>query len=399
MTTIFAISDTHICATSPRWPECQRVLGWFANLALSGADLVIHCGDLYDRASTPVDRAFAASWLMRIASACPVIVVRGNHDVSRDLEILAALSSEHPIHVCEQPTVIVEAGVVVQCLPWPRVAELAARTGATGADLDERAREALRDVLRGLECDARSLREGAHRDSSPDAPVILATHALITGAITSHGQPLVGGELALGLADLALAEADVMIAGHIHAPQQWDHGGKRIAYCGSPFATAFGEHEGKSVVRLGVEDDGRVSFSRIVTPAQRMIDVRAEVADPARDPSAFGLGDLPSGPVFAHDGHRIDVAGHQVRLRYVVEAGCRELARAEAAKLRDGWLAAGAERVVVEPEVLVASTARAPEIARATTVREQLESMWVARSDRPPDADGVLSALAEIEEG
>jgi DNA repair exonuclease SbcCD nuclease subunit len=397
MTTILLISDTHISATSPRWPECQRVLAWFADLAVREADLVIHCGDLYDRASTPVDRAFAASWLTRMASVCPVIVVRGNHDVSRDLEILAALATEHPIHVAEEPCVIVEAGVVVQCLPWPRVAELAARTGATGADLDERARDALRDVLRGLAVEASSLREGALRDCSPDAPVILATHALITGAITSHGQPLVGGELALGLADLALSGADVVIAGHIHAPQEWEYGGKRIAYCGSPFATAFGEHERKTVIMLDVEDDGRVLLARRATPAQRMIDVdTAWTAGGWRADGYLATARLLGGDDAVRE---VDVRGHQVRLRYTVAAEHREAARAEAAKRRDGWLAAGAERVVVEPEVLVASTARAPEIARATTVREQVEAMWTARSDRPADADGVLSALAEIEEG
>lgn len=383
MTRIFCISDTHVCAASPRWAECQRVLTWFADLAVREADLVIHCGDLYDRASTPTDRDFAAHWLTRIASACPVIVVRGNHDVSRDLAILAALASEHPIHVCETPQVIVEAGVVVQALPWPRVAALAARTGESGQALDEVAREALRDVLRGIETQARAAKSYA------DQPVILATHALITGAVTSHGQPLVGGELSLGLADLALSGADVTIAGHIHAPQAWEYDGKRIAYCGSPFATAFGEHEAKSAVCLDVEDDGRVSFARVPTPAQRMIDVLGEWRPTGRD---FLL-DVPGD----YDRGGLRVAGDQLRFRYTVAAEHREAARAEAAKLRDGWLAAGAERVVVEPEIVATSTARAPEIATRTSLAEMLGDLWRVRDDAPADRNGVLGALAELE--
>lgn len=384
MTTILCTSDLHISATSPRWAECQRVLGWFADLAVREADLVIIAGDLYDRASTPTERSFAAQWVTRIAAACPVVIVRGNHDASRDLAILGALETGHEIHVFEQPGVLVEAGVVVQCLPWPRTAELAAK-GLAGQALDEVAREALRDVLRGLANEAAATVGHEAAVGNTDAPIILATHALITGAVTSHGQPLVGGELTVGLADLALSRADVVVAGHIHKPQAWTHGDVETLYCGSPFRTSFGEHEAKSVVRIEV-DGARPVVSRIETPAQRMIDIDAAWENGLlvlyTDRFAFGEG---------------DVFGSHVRLRYTVQAEHREAARALAAELRAGWLAAGAERVVVEPEVIATSTARAPEIARATTVRAQLEALWTARGDRPADADAVLLGLAEIE--
>lgn len=400
MTTILATSDLHINATSPRWAECQRVLAWFADLAVREADLVIVAGDLYDRASTPTERTFAASWLTRIASACPVIVVRGNHDAARDLAILGALESAHPIHVTEQPEVICEAGVVVQCLPWPRLGELAARSGESGLALEERARAALGDVLRGLASEAdKRARPTATDDLAfldAPAPVILATHALITGAVTSHGQPLVGGEMALGLADLALAGADVVIAGHIHKPQEWEHGGVRMLYCGSPFRTAFGEHERKSVVALEVQDDGVVRVERIPTPAQRMVDVEARWYPALGD---FRVSHETAPPAEEWRPESQVSAGDQVRFRYTVAAEFREAARAEAAKLRAEWLDAGAERVVVEAEVVASSTARAPEIAQRTSVAAMLDDLWRVRGDAPADRDGVLGALAELEEG
>lgn len=379
MTTILATSDLHISATSPRWAECQRVLGWVADLAVREADLVIIAGDLYDRASTPTERTFAAAWLTRIASACPVVIVRGNHDASRDLSILGELRATHPIHVSEQPEVIAVAGVVVQCLPWPRLGELAARAGESGLALEERARAALGDVLRGLAAEARDTKAWA------DQTVILATHTLITGAVTSHGQPLVGGEMVVGLADLALAGADVVIAGHIHKPQEWEHGGVRMLYCGSPFRTAFGEHEAKSVVRI--EDaSGGLRVERVETPAQRMIDVDARW--------------VVAGSYFHFDnGRPLGVTDAQVRLRYTVASEHREMARVEAARLRAAWLDAGAERVVVEAEVVASSTARAPEIAQRTSVAAMLDDLWRVRGDAPADRDGVLGALAELEEG
>lgn len=383
MTKILATSDVHISATSPRWAECQRVLGWFAGLAVREADLVIIAGDLYDRASTPTERTFAAAWLTRIASACPVVIVRGNHDASRDLSILGELRAKHPIHVAEHPEVIAVAGIVVQCLPWPRLGELAARAGESGLALEERARAALGDVLRGLSAEARDTKAWA------DQTVILATHTLITGAVTSHGQPLVGGEMVVGLADLALAGADVVIAGHIHKPQEWEHGGVRMLYCGSPFRTAFGEHEAKSVVRIEDAADG-LRVERVETPAQRMIDVVDRWS--------------PEVNSFVPDDGRpntetLDVGGAQVRLRYTVASEHREAARARAAQMRDWWLMRGAERVVVEAEVVASSTARAPEIAQRTSVAAMLDDLWRVRGDAPADRDGVLGALAELEEG
>lgn len=386
---IFCISDTHVCHASPRWAECQRVLTWFADLAVREADLVIHCGDLFDRTASTRDREFAHWWVHRVTSHCPLILIRGNHDPLGEIDMLAAHASNNTCYTAEEPCVIVEAGVVVQCLPWPRVAELAARTGATGADLDERAREALRDVLRGLAVEA-DRRDGSSSEDHSPMLRVLATHALITGAVTSHGQPLVGGELALGLADLALAEADCVVAGHIHAPQGWTYGTTPIDYCGSPFATAFGEREEKSILRIVAGE--HLTGTRVATPAQRMIDVTGRyVQADAREAGFLASAHLDYDTL-------PDVQGHQVRLRYSVPAEHRAEAASFAAAAKAAWLRDGAERVVVEPEVLVASTARAPEIARATTVREQLEAMWTARSDRPADADGVLSALAEIEE-
>lgn len=396
MTTILCISDTHVCHSSPRWAECERILTWFADLAVREADLVIHCGDLYDRTPTVEDESFAQRWVQRIASACPVILVRGNHDKAGALSLLAPLESHHPIHVAEQPEVICEAGVVVQCLPWPRLGELAARSGESGLALEERARAALGDVLRGLASEADKRARSTATDElaflDAPAPVVLATHALITGAVTSHGQPLVGGELAVGLADLALAGADVVVAGHIHAPQEWRYGGVPMLYCGSPFRTAFGEHETKSVVRLTLGDfDALRVVERIETPAQRMIDVTGRyVQADAREASFLASAHLDYDTL-------PDVQGHQVRLRYTVPAEHRVEAASFAAAAKAAWLRDGAERVVVEPEVVAVSTARAPEIARATSVRAQLETLWTARGDRPADADAVLLGLAEIE--
>lgn len=379
MTVIYCISDTHISHNSPRWSECERVLTWFAEEACRGADLVLHCGDLFDRAASTKDREFAHWWVGQVTAHCPLVLIRGNHDPVGEITMLQAHATAHPCHTAETPDVIAVAGVVVQCLPWPRLGELAARAGESGLALEERARAALGDVLRGLAAEARDTKAWA------DQTVILATHTLITGAVTSHGQPLVGGEMVVGLADLALAGADVVIAGHIHKPQEWEHGGVRMLYCGSPFRTAFGEHEAKSVVRI--EDaSGGLRVERVETPAQRMIDVDARW--------------VVAGSYFHFDnGRPLGVTDAQVRLRYTVASEHREMARVEAAKLRAAWLDAGAERVVVEAEVVASSTARAPEIAQRTSVAAMLDDLWRVRGDAPADRDGVLGALAELEEG
>jgi len=377
---IAIIADSHFTERS-RWLECRRIHEWIeSDIAARGVDLVLHSGDLFDAKSTPTERLAVAEWLADVATHAPVVIVRGNHDAIGDLELMGKIRSKHPIIVEEAAGVHVVAGAAVACLAWPRKAELLARIGAVGQDeSDAVVAEALRSVMLGF----RGQLE-AH-----DGPRILLAHAMVRGSKTTAGQPLIGMPMELGLDDLALAGADLVALGHIHAHQAWDDK-SFVVYPGSPRRTEFGDVDPKGYViaetlRLENPTVRSCGFHFVETPATPMLLLEA-VWD-AEHGILFGL-------------HRLtDVAGAEVRLRYVVPAEHREAARARAEEYRATALARGAAVVKLEEVVETSVRARAPEVAEAKTLTDKLRAYWKAKGEDLGEREGVLLGKAcRIEE-
>lgn len=393
--TILATGDHHF-EHGPRWDECIRVHSWIAErVEADRPALFLSAGDLYERASTPVERAAVAEWLTRVADVCPVIMVKGNHDRSRDLELLGRLRTRHPVIVEERAGVHVVAGVAVAAVAWPSRAMLAAALGehASPETVAQEGREALRNVLRGL---------GAEL-ARHDGPRVLLAHAHVVGArVGIHGQPLAAGaEVTVGLEDLALAESDAVVLGHIHAAQEWSFGGVPMAYTGSPFRNTFGEAEEKSILSIEIHEPTtiepmRASFLRIPTPCRPMLLIGARMVgleSPETGESFRGL-EVDRNP----EDH--ELVGAEIRLRYEVSRDEREAGKREADAWRAGWLGRGAASVKVEEVVLASTRARAPEVAAAKSVREMLERHWASKGETlfPERLEARARLLAEIEE-
>lgn len=392
MTRVAVIADSHFDEAS-RFDECVRVHRWIADdLRERRVDLVLHSGDVFERKSTPRERAAVADWLRAVADVAPVVIVRGNHDAIGDLPLFSRLRTRHPILVEEAASVRVIAGVAVACVAWPRKAEIAAR--APGVDPSD----ALRLVLRGL---GQELAEHT-------GPRVLLSHAMVRGSMTSTGQPLVGCDMELGLEDLRLANADAYALGHIHMPQAWGQepdsgqfvsiGEAPIIYPGSPRRTAFGEVEEKGYVLLRLDDGGRrddlgrigSAWERVATPCTAMVLLESRY-------------DADTGELVNTSGARVciddEIVGAEIRFRYEVVADHRAAARMKAEAKRDALLALGAAHVKVEEVVTAASAARAPEVAKARTLEEKLRALWAARGDVDEDRAARLVARAiEIEE-
>lgn len=358
MTTIAVIADSHFDETS-RFDECVRLHDWIADdLAERGVDLVLHAGDVLERRSTVRERAAIAAWLRKVGKCAPIVIVRGNHDPVGDLAIFAKLRTQHPIVVEEAAAVHTMKGVAVACLAWPRKAELLARyPGLDPAD-------AMRAVLGGLGAEA--------VDSNGAAlPVVLLAHAMVRGAVTSVGNPLVGCDMEIGLEDLALAKADAYALGHIHKGQAWDIAGAPCFYPGSPRRTAFGEVESKGYTLLTVGARGEpVHVEHVEAPATRMVHLNMQW-------TAFGLSDtvpLDESRALTDSIER----GTEVRLRYTTDSDRRDAARAGAEAWADQFRYFGAV-VKIEEVVRATTRARAPEIAAARTLPEKLSAHWEAK--------------------
>jgi DNA repair exonuclease SbcCD nuclease subunit len=335
-----------------RFDECIRVHGWIAQQVRKERPAVfLSGGDIYERASTPLERMRVSDFLSEVAETCPVLITKGNHDRSLDCALLGRLHTKHQITVVETCGVVELGGIRIAAVAYPNRASIAAMIGRPlpAEALDDVAREALRNVLLGL---------------ARDIPDVLLGHFMINGSVTSVGQPLIGAELNVGLADLALARAKITVASHIHCPQEWDFDGAPIVYCGSPYRTTFGETEPKSILVADICKGG-VEWSRLVTPATRML-LGEDEWFPGCNWSLNGLGG---------DG----VAGAEVRFRYTVDADQREAAKADAETQRRVLLELGAVSVKIEEVVRATTRARAPEIATAVSLEDKLRVLWRAK--------------------
>ena len=380
---ILASGDHHFDARSKRWEECLRIHEWIADLVeREQPDAFLSAGDIYERASTPVEREAVATWLTRIADVCPVVIAKGNHDRPEDVALMRRLKARHPVIVEEACGVHVVGGLAVATVAWPSKASLLAMLGrdVDTAGADDAARAALQDVFRGLAAELDAKAAGL--------PRVLLTHAMVDGSRVSTGQPLYGMELRVGLEDLALARCPLVVCGHVHAPQGWSFGDVEVVYTGSPFRTAYGELEEKSVL-FAEWVDGNHTCSRIPTPAQPMVLLEWRWED----------GVFMAGAEEVHENDWPALEGADVRLRLHVAADQRDAARSAAASSRDLLLAKGAARVTVEEVVEAKARARAPEIAEATSTAEKLAVLWTARGEQLGEREPrVLGKLGELEE-
>jgi DNA repair exonuclease SbcCD nuclease subunit len=339
-------------------------------------DLFISTGDLYERASVPEERQFAADWLIRMAEVCPVVIAKGNHDKHLDCQILSRLRSKHQIHVEERAGVVSVGGATVALMSWPERSSLMAELGDREATSNAM-RDALQNTLRGL---------GQLLDNFK-GPRVLAGHFMVDGSIASSGQPLLGMPINVGVSDLDLARADLGLMGHIHKQQTFEGAAAMYHYTGSPFRTDFGQLEDKSVILADFWGGRSASVSRVATPCARLTHLEY-----TWDPAGY----------FTLNGEQVipwempDLSNSELRLRYHVAPDQREVAAREAAATVDAMRKLGAVLVKVEERLVQTTRARAPEVAAAHGIVAKLGAHWQSIGFDPCDRREALLAKAVL---
>lgn len=372
--TIIATGDNHFHA-GPRFAECVRVHEWIAEeVRRRKPDVFLMSGDLYETDSTPDERSAAAAFHTAVAEVCPVIEVQGNHGRRRDLRILSRLHARHPVIIEEAARVHYVAGAAIAAMAWPERSSVAAMIGQPlAADTtDAIAQDLMRGVLRGLGAEL-----GQH-----EGPRILLGHFMVDGSVTTSAQPILGAELNIGLGDLALAGAHMVVMGHVHQAQHWDHGGVPMAYCGSALRHTYGEPEAKSILYAEVAGDGAVTWERIPTPARPMHLLTGRYT--------AGKLEVPLPPTW-------EQRDADIRIRYYVAEAEAAAAAIAVRELRAALLAAGAADVQPEPVRELVTTVRAPEVVAAATVEAQLAARWGKRLESAATQARMLTLLDEIQ--
>ncbi len=364
MTDILHLGDIHI-RDGENLDDTIRCLDFVARLASDEhVELMLIPGDVFDRASTPRERAVFADWL-RTSIDCDVVICRGNHDRPADLVPFAL----HPnVTVLERPEIIEAAGVNVIVLPWPERAQLA-EIGLTGENGLQAAQAALGDLVRSMVAMA-----------DRRAPLVIMGHLAVAGAVASSGQPLIGREIEAVLGDLEDLGAAYIALNHIHKHQEPSD---RIVYAGSLTRQDFGEEaEPKGVVLVHIDDED-TSWRFVQVPARRWLTIEAHVKAPGEvcEDMAGELG-LP------------DISDANVRYRYHCRADEAHLF--DHAEIERRFAEAHTLKIVAQIDR--GTRVRSAEVAEAKSMADKLRA-WgaVTSTEITPSLLAKLETLQQEE--
>jgi len=258
-----------------RTAEMREALDEVATIAdEQRVDLVLVAGDVFDRATPPVESlSLGLTALLRLARDRPVVVVAGNHDAPELFDALAPLLRERGVHLIGRIKAPDAGGLVgpdelgvpavVAGFPFlreGRVIDFMAETGKWyGAYAQKIA--ALTDAYNT------ALVERAGTDLVP----ILVAHFMVSGVRVSRSER----ELHIGDAYTATSQAipagpQYVALGHIHAPQPVPGAPVPAAYAGSLLPMDFGEAgEAKRVVVVDVEPGRLATLASVPINAGR----------------------------------------------------------------------------------------------------------------------------------
>ncbi|MEX0827128.1 MAG: exonuclease SbcCD subunit D C-terminal domain-containing protein [Acidimicrobiia bacterium] len=254
--------------------------------AAEGADLVLHSGDLFDRAVPPVEALrLGLEGLVRLADGGtrPVVVVAGNHDSPELFETLAPFLAPFGVHLVGRIKPPDEGGIMsletangrahVACFPFLR----AAQTVDFMARADDWYGKYADRVRKITERYAAALGEPAE----PDDATFVVAHFMVGGVKVNTGAPRGERDLHMGEAYAAAESAvpttvDYVALGHIHAPQKVPGARVPAEYAGSLLQLDFGEAgEVKRVVVVDTAPDAPASIRSVPVSGGRPL-IRVE---------------------------------------------------------------------------------------------------------------------------
>ena len=354
------VGDIHLL-DGPNLDDTLQALAQVRDIVVErGVDLVLIPGDIYDRKSSPHERALMADWLDNLAPV-PVLIVRGNHDAPEDLLTLGLASH---VRVFERPELVSIGPIDVLCLPWPERAHLAA-AGLTGEGGLQAAQAALGDLIRGM---------AANRDTS--RPLVIMGHLSVVGALSSSGQPLVGREIQVVEADLTDCAPEAICLNHIHKPQD--------LYAGSLTVQDFGEADEEK--RVVLVDTGALTQESIPIHGRRWVTIDASHPEGEEIEEVRGIQDVTGAT-------GEDFPDANVRYRYTCTEDEAHLFDHAALERRFE----GAHSLKIVPNITRATRVRSADVADAKTTAEKLQA-WGAATGTEISA-GVLRKLESLEGG
>ena len=257
--TILHTGDWHIGQVFYNYDRSDEHRAFLEHLAgivrEKSPDVMLVCGDIFHTASpsTSAQKLYIEG-LVRIHEAAPdmeIVVIAGNHDSGSRIEVDKILWEEFNVHAVGSVAREAE-GMSVHIIPvgnplkgyvvavpycnalnFPMIDEGSARQERQAAFF-------------------RRLSEMVYEANPERLPVVLASHATVTGSDPRKQDITVGGIDSIGIDDMGSCY-DYIALGHIHFPQDI---GQRARYAGSPLPVSFNEDYRHNVTFVSVGGNG-----------------------------------------------------------------------------------------------------------------------------------------------
>jgi exonuclease SbcD len=313
-----------------------------------GCDLAIIAGDSFDSAMSTHEPAFVAfvRQVVRLAGSMPVVVLQGTHSHDRpgSLDVLKAIPTPNQIIVADTLDVHTLAGVKVYTLPSLNKADPSIMSMGANAWTASKLAE--------IGTDAREQRALGYS-------TILTTHGTIIGCKTESGYAMVSPDHEFSLENLAAADCDAVMLGHIHEAQEYrdvrtpSGWVTTIAYTGSLSRLVFGHISpvGFRVWSLASGNPARNIFME--SPAPKLLE--------------FKYDGLPDMDELHREAETVDDT-YRVKVRWEIDE--EHAAAVDKQAIRD--LFVGVDSLKLEPRVLPVQRVRAAGIGRAVTLADKL---------------------------
>ncbi|HEX4428750.1 MAG TPA: exonuclease SbcCD subunit D [Frankiaceae bacterium] len=258
-------------------------------------DLVLVCGDVYDRAVPSLDAVqLCEDALVRLRDAgARVVVISGNHDSATRLGFSSTLVDASGVHLRTDPARVgapvllsdASGEVGVYALPYLEPESARVLLPADPLAPQEPIGRGHAGVLaRAMAC------VRADREARGLSRAVVMGHAWVAGGAASESERDISvggvGQVGAGLFD----DVDYVALGHLHAPQTLS---ERVRYSGSPLAYSFGEaaqRKGSWLVELA--GAGQVSSEFVPAPTPRQLSsVRGRLEELLNDPGLTAVED------------------------------------------------------------------------------------------------------------
>jgi exonuclease SbcD len=347
---ILHLSDLHYSEKSlSRLEEATTAI--LGDMEAMGAELCIISGDVFDAPLSAHSEPFihAIRMISEISSYMPVHIIYGtrSHDHPGALSVFGPIAelTDHPITIESVPeSRIIRSATGRECLVY----------SIPGLNRTDHRYQDIDGIIAGF----------AERD--PDIPSILTAHGSVAGSVTESGFAIVSNDHEFTTEQLAGAECDAVMLGHIHKHQFWNEESPSgrpvmIAYSGSLTRLTYGQRDAPGFLLWDVEP-GETSFEFIDVPCPDIIHIEypgpPDMTDLARHAYEIQPDDL-------------------VRIRWTVDSEhAHEIDRTAIAKLFEHV------DLKLEGSINPVQSVRAEKINLAPSLAEKIEQWLETTGDR-----------------